>query len=77
MPDESGAGHDAKEVYRLAMVRMKDDTRAQLQQIVTEIGTKYMLWVAAHWNEHFKLTEKSKLQRILDEAVNFDFRATV
>jgi len=27
-----------EEVYRLPMVRMKDDTRAQLQQIVTEVG---------------------------------------
>lgn len=27
-----------EEVHRLPMIRMKDDTRAQLQRIVTEVG---------------------------------------
>jgi hypothetical protein len=64
----------------LLLEEVDKEIQIQTDQLITPIlvyGTKYMLWVTAHWNEHFKLIDELKLQRILDEAVNFDFRATV
>jgi 4-hydroxy-tetrahydrodipicolinate synthase len=37
-----------EEGYRLPMVRMMDDTRAQLQQIVTEVGLLEAMGATAH-----------------------------
>lgn len=62
----------------LLLDKVDNEIQIQTDRLITPIlgyGTKYMLWVTAHWNEHFKLVEESKLQEILAEAVNFDFHS--
>lgn len=38
-------------------------------------GTRYALWVAAHWNEHFGLIDAAKPENVRDEALGFNFKA--
>lgn len=60
----------------LLLDKRDNEIQIQTDRLVTPIlvyGTKYMLWIAAHWNEHFKLIEESELKQILDQSVHFDF----
>jgi Family of unknown function (DUF5677) len=54
------------------ILQITDDT------FVTPIlvyGTRYMLAVAAVWNDHFKLIDDSKLNELQKRVFNFDFKA--
>jgi hypothetical protein len=37
-------------------------------------GTKYALYTAANWNEHFHLIDAARIDELLDNATNFDFK---
>ncbi len=58
----------------LLLEKAEEQIQIQTDRLIGPIlvyGTKYMLWVTAHWNEHFKLVEGSKLDEILNETMNF------
>ncbi len=63
-------------VRGLLLGKVDNEIQIQTDRLISPIlvyGTKYMLWVTAHWNELFKLVENSKLEKVLSHTVNFPF----
>jgi hypothetical protein len=61
----------------LLLDKIGDTIQIKSDRLIREIliyGSKYMLWVAAHWNEHFSLMDSATLEDLRDKMINFDFK---
>ena len=62
----------------LLLASVHDTIQIKTDRLVREIlvfGTKYTLWVAVNWNEHFALIDAEALEKLRNETINFDFRS--
>ena len=46
----------------------------RLIEAILVYGTKYALYSAANWNEHFLLIDAAKIEKLKDDAIKFDFK---
>jgi len=53
------------------VIEIKSD---RLIREILVYGTKYALAVTTKWNEHFHLIEQKTLDKLCEDANNFDFR---
>lgn len=43
-------------------------------RLVLVFGTRYAFYTARNWNEHFRLIDATKIEKLQDDAINFDFK---
>jgi len=53
------------------IIQIKSD---RLIDPIVVYGTRYALWVTANWNEHFALIPNAVLEKLRDDAIQFDFK---
>lgn len=61
----------------LLLDKINDTIQIKTDHLVREIlifGTKYMVWIALNWNEYFVLLDRAALDKLGNEAINFDFK---
>jgi hypothetical protein len=60
----------------LLLDRSNDVIQIKSDLLIREVlvfGTRYAIWVTANWNEHSRLMDTKTLEKLRDEAMNFDF----
>jgi hypothetical protein len=55
------------------VIQIKSD---RLIDPIIVYSSRYALWVTANWNEHFALIPNAILEKLRDDAIQFDFKGT-
>jgi hypothetical protein len=62
----------------LLLDKINDTIQIKTDRLVREIlifGTKYTIWITLNWNKCFALLDHTNLEKLGDEAINFDIRS--